>query len=125
LQRRASEKNAHLTVFEGTYTQLRQQKEAVLTAAVEARLNGPVRVPRSRPERPSLEERKRANRLKEIEAQIAELEQQLANLGRQLENPPPDPARVQHLGGEYVRVQNEMEGLMSEWEGLQNQAAVP
>jgi len=116
---------AHLTVFEGTYTQLRQQKEAVLTAAVEARLNGPVRVPRSRPERPSLEERKRANRLKEIEAQIAELEQQLANLGRQLENPPPDSARVQHLGGEYVRVQNEMEGLMSEWEGLQNQAAVP
>jgi hypothetical protein len=69
--------------------------------------------------RPSLEEKRRKARLKEVEERIALLESHLGALSSQLENPPPDPAKVQRLGGEYVRVQRELEGLMQEWEGLQ------
>jgi ATP-binding cassette subfamily F protein 3 len=67
----------------------------------------------------SLEEKRRKARLKEVEERIALLEGHLAALSSQLENPPPDPAKVQRLGGEYVRVQNELEGLIQEWESLQ------
>jgi len=107
-------------VFEGTYTQYRLQQEIERAALAEARSNGPTAPQGARTERISAEERKRALRLRELEAQIAELECQLAGLSRQLENPPTDSARVQYLGGEYVRVQGEMETLLGEWENLQD-----
>ena len=73
-----------------------------------------------KPLRPGLsaEEKRRRLRLKEVESQIAELEARLAALSRQLENPPPELAKVQRLGGEYVQVQNTLEALMQEWDLL-------
>jgi ATP-binding cassette subfamily F protein 3 len=111
--------DAHLNIYEGTYTQLRQWKETRQTVVQEKRAVEAVRALKARPERLSAEERRRAARLKEVEVQIADLEGRLAVLGRKLENPPADPAKVQQLGGEYVRVQAEMEVLLGEWEGLQ------
>jgi len=35
-----------------------------------------------------------------------------------LEVPPSDPAKVQRMGSEYVRVQGELEELLEEWESL-------
>jgi ATP-binding cassette subfamily F protein 3 len=110
---------ASLRLFEGTYTEYRVQQEAERTALIEARGISAAPAARPRPERPSAEEKQRARRLKEIEAQIADLEKRLSSLARQLENPPSDPAKVQRLGGEYVRVQSEMDALMEEWGGLQ------
>ncbi len=114
---------AAMRLFEGSYTQYRAQREvervAAATAAVEARQQDAAPRGRNRPDRPSAEERKRKARLKQLEEQIAGLEARLAGLSRQLENPPPDPAKVQRLGGEYMAVQGEMDTLFKEWETLQ------
>jgi ATP-binding cassette subfamily F protein 3 len=61
------------------------------------------------------EARKRKARLREVEGLVATLEATLHELGLRLETPPADPARVQKLGEEYVRVQQELDRLMEEW----------
>lgn len=53
--------------------------------------------------------------MKEVETLIDRLETDLATLGHRLENPPADPAKVQKLGNEYVRLQKELDALMDEW----------
>jgi ATP-binding cassette subfamily F protein 3 len=106
-----------LQVYEGTYSQYRASQEA-LKAEADARLKETVSVQRPRPAMVSPEERRRRTRLKEVEAQIATLEEQLAVLSRKLENPPADPAKVQRLGQEYVKVQSELDLLIEEWEQL-------
>jgi ATP-binding cassette subfamily F protein 3 len=110
-----------LRVFKGTYSEYRAQKELereqAKAAATLASQNGNVaRKSRSAPLAP--EEKRRRSRIKTIENQIADIEAQLAALSRQLENPPADPARVQKLGTDYVRAQNELETCMAEWEAL-------
>ncbi|MGW8249352.1 MAG: ribosomal protection-like ABC-F family protein, partial [Anaerolineales bacterium] len=108
-----------MRVFDGDYTRYRAQREAEKAALSEARQQAQDARRLERPERPTGEERRRKARLKEVEGQIAALENRLAVLSRQLEKPPADPAKVQRLGGEFVRVQDEMENLLEEWEGLQ------
>jgi ATP-binding cassette subfamily F protein 3 len=110
---------AAMRIFAGTYTQYRAEHEAEKNPLVEARQPGNGAHRQQHPARPSSEERKRRERLKEVEKQIAALEERLEALSRQLENPPPDPERVQRLGSEYVEVQGEMETLYKEWEKLQ------
>jgi ATP-binding cassette subfamily F protein 3 len=114
---------AAMQVFQGTYSQYRAYLEAVKAlmaekteAEVKVRQRRQARSSGKRP--PSAEEKRRERRLKDLEERIALLEGHLAALSTQLENPPAEPAKVQRLGGEYVRVQNELEGLMEEWEGL-------
>jgi ATP-binding cassette subfamily F protein 3 len=118
-----------LHVFKGTYSEYRAWREAekVETSRRDVSTRRDVETPRrvetphrsSTPRRNvSPEEKRRRNRLKAIEEQIAELEGQLATLSRQLENPPADPVKVQKLGNDYVRLQGELEGLMKEWEAL-------
>jgi ATP-binding cassette, subfamily F, member 3 len=118
---------AAMRVFQGTYSQYRlyldaeedlAEKAAAKKAATEKVVTDRRRRQVEKP-RPSSEEKRRKARLKEVEERIALLEGHLTALSSQLENPPPDPAKVQRLGGEYVRVQNELEGLMQEWEGLE------
>jgi ATP-binding cassette subfamily F protein 3 len=104
--------------FEGTYSQYRAQREAEKAAAVEVRSRGPAREQKPRPAVLSADERKRRTRLKQVEELIGALEVQLNTLSHKLENPPADPAKVQKLGQEYVRVQAELDQLMEEWEGL-------
>jgi ATP-binding cassette subfamily F protein 3 len=104
-----------MRVFSGTYSQYRAQQEAeaaAAKAAAEARRSEPEISQKPRPGALSAEEKRRRARLKEVEAQITSLEEQLAALSRLLENPPADPAQVQRLGSEYVRVQGDLDGLM-------------
>jgi ATP-binding cassette subfamily F protein 3 len=116
---------ANLTVFSGSYSAYRAEQDAKTQtrAAAQTRVRQESAA-RARPAAPSGDERRRRARLKEVEAAIARLEAEIAALGQRLETPPPDPAAVQRMGQDYVRLQAELETLFSEWEGLHPSAEV-
>jgi len=111
-----------LRVFQGRYTEYRLQQEAEKAAPpVQTK---PVQRQDTAQRKSRLNtERQRLQRLQELEDFIAQREAELTMLGRKLENPPPDPAQVQKLGSEYVRLQGEIERLLEEWERLHQQQA--
>jgi ATP-binding cassette subfamily F protein 3 len=118
------EEHGVLAVFKGSYSQYREwqmaeQQRAKAEEIVATRRSDAA--PRTAASRISPEEKRRRNRIKAVEDQIAELEAQLAAISRQLENPPADPAKVNKLGSDYVRLQGELENKMKEWEGLQRE----
>jgi ATP-binding cassette subfamily F protein 3 len=109
-----------LTLFEGTYSQRRIERERL--AALRAQEHTDDKV--SRKDRRSVdpaakEERRRLAHVQELENKIASLESELSQIGFRLENPPSDPAKVARLGQEYQRIQREMDERLSEWEQLQ------
>jgi ATP-binding cassette subfamily F protein 3 len=113
-----------LDCFEGTYSQRRQERErlAAMRAGEEApklRKGDRPAAPAKRKNDAGKEERRRVARLQELENKIAALELELSGLGARLENPPAEPGRVAELGQSYARVQTEMDGLLAEWEDLQ------
>ena len=121
------EPNQKLHVFEGTYSELRARREAereALKAAADDERKSPssagtrVRDERGGGRRSTNEERKRLKRIEEIEGVISSLEAQMAVLEERLANPPADPAKVQKMGSDYLRIQREVEELMHEWESL-------
>ena len=107
-----------LRIFKGTYTEYHSQLEIEQLAAVaETEIVEPVSKPRSIT--PSgLTEHQRQVRFEELETRIAYLERDLADISMQLEDPPEDAEKVQHLGEEYVEIQNEINALLDEWEQL-------
>ncbi len=116
-----------LRVFEGTYSQYKQALAAEEAAREAARLEeqkAPVRRPaeQSAPQRrtggSTNRERERLQRIRRIEEEINALEGRLAALGRSLENPPADAGKVQQLGQEYLRLQEEHDARLEEWERL-------
>ncbi len=104
-----------MRTFKGSYSQYHQQLEAEQLAERDAKGNSSVEKELPRKPVASAEDRRKRARLKEVEALIDQLEDDLAALGHRLENPPADAAKVQKLGTEYVRVQQELEVLMDEW----------
>ncbi len=116
-----SQEVSRLTVFEGTYSQRRLERErlAALKSEQESKTVAP-RVLRRSSDPATREARRRLARLQELENKIAALEAELSQIGYRLENPPADPARVAQLGKEYQRVQLEMDGWLAEWEQLQS-----
>jgi ATP-binding cassette subfamily F protein 3 len=112
---------SHLSVFGGTYSQLREEREkqARLEAERQAAAQGAQGPAPRRTKNPAAkEERRRIAQLQEIENAIARLEQQLADLASLLEHPPMDPTEVRRLGSEYARLQDEMDRMLHEWERL-------
>jgi len=111
---------AHLQVFEGTYTEYRAylEKQASEQAASVARLKQESVQRKAQAASSTPEERRRRLRLREVEGQIEVLEGQLASLTRMLEKPPAEPAKVQKLGQDYVKIQDQLNELMIEWEEL-------
>lgn len=109
------EAKAILRTFKGSYSEYHLQLEAERVAEQEAK--GNTSTTREAVGKPvsTLEERKRKTRLLQVEKLIDQLEDDLAALGRKLENPPKDAAKVQKLGNEYVKVQQELDTLMEEW----------
>ena len=107
-----------LQVFLGTYSEYKVYQDAQ-RAEAESRMKQ-IAV-NQKPSRASSnpEDRKRLARLREIEGLIAAMEATLHELGLRLENPPSDPGKVQKLGEEYVRVQQELDRLMEQWGELQ------
>ena len=110
-----------LTVFEGTYSQRRIERErlAALRSSEESKVVSP-RVVRRSADPDAKKERRRLAHLQELENKIALLETELGQIGFRLENPPSDPAKVAQLGQEYQRVQCEMDVWLAEWEQLQS-----
>jgi ATP-binding cassette, subfamily F, member 3 len=116
-----------LTIFEGTYSLRKQERErlqALRADEATPRKGEPSTAPSAKRVANALarEERRRLARIQELENKITNLENELSQLGFRLENPPPEPAKVARLGKDYARVQYEMDLLLSEWEGLHNQA---
>jgi ATP-binding cassette subfamily F protein 3 len=115
-----------LRVFEGTYSEYREVKEAEAAERARGKTAALPVKKEVKPIRPkpgeAAAERRRQLRLKDLEKEISSMEAALAAVTRQLENPPPDPGKVQKLGAEYVRLQAALEKLMEEWETLEQQA---
>jgi ATP-binding cassette subfamily F protein 3 len=120
---------SHLLVYNGTYSQLRAERENREYEAFMAAQNSKGDEP-SAPVKPSpkpastkslgaKEERKRVAQLQQLEKKIAELETQLGEIAATLANPPRDAGEVVRLAREYDRVQKEMDITMAEWEGMQ------
>jgi ATP-binding cassette, subfamily F, member 3 len=111
---------SQLTIFEGTYSQRREERErlAALQTAETAEMI-PSRPVRRSADPAAKEERRRIARLQELENKIAALEVQMADLGRKLENPPKDTALVRKWGNQYNALQAEMDTWLAEWEDLQ------
>ena len=109
-----------LTLFVGTYSQRRAERERLAGLRSEDSSNpAPIRIQRRTVDPAMKEERRRMARLQELENKIATLEAELSQIGFRLENPPSDPAKVAQLGQEYQRVQLEMDAWLVEWENLQ------
>jgi ATP-binding cassette subfamily F protein 3 len=111
---------SRLTVFKGTYSELRTRQEAVEQTTRESAAGKPTA---ARPVRASAsaskEERRRLAKLQELENAIAALDKKLAELGHKLEKPPADAGAVAKLGREYASVQKDMDEKLAEWEKLQ------
>jgi ATP-binding cassette subfamily F protein 3 len=112
-----------LTVFEGRYASYRREAEEKEVEEPEERKEPSAgaekfRRARAAKNRELAAERRRKARLKELEKRIAALERDLANLTALLADPPADRMEVARLGDEYRRAQNDLEGLMEEWEKL-------
>jgi ATP-binding cassette subfamily F protein 3 len=113
-----------LTLFEGTYSQRREERERLAGLQVkptgkgsgDERHAGKQKKPGGEAARA---ERRRKAQVQELENKIATLEGELSQLGFRLENPPADPSKVARLGKDYARVQAEMDLLLVEWERLQ------
>jgi ATP-binding cassette subfamily F protein 3 len=106
-----------LQVFEGTYSQYRaDQEQQAAQNLMKNQAHSQSSKTRSASTTP--EERRRKNRLSEVENLIDTLESQLQSLAHKLENPPGDPMKVQRLGQDYVKIQNRLDELMVEWETL-------
>jgi ATP-binding cassette subfamily F protein 3 len=105
---------AHLRVFEGTYSEYRAQ-EVVQQAVKQESARERYLVDKRSAARSSTAERKRRARMQEIEGLITDLDAQLASIGTKLENPPPDQVQIEKLGRQYVQVQEELEVLWEEW----------
>ncbi|MBT7324569.1 MAG: ABC-F family ATP-binding cassette domain-containing protein [Anaerolineae bacterium] len=112
---------SRLSVFKGTYSQMREEREKETTrAALElATANGTSTSKRiSRSDPAAKEKRRHLARLQEVENKVAALEARLGELGAQLENPPEDADALRQLGEEYTQVQDEMDAMLVEWEAL-------
>jgi len=117
---------SHLTAYNGTYSQLRAEREnreyeafmAAQQKTAEPRNSvSEIRKPKSTGAK---EERKRIAELQKLEKKIAELEVQLGEISSTLANPPRDAGEVLRLAREYDRVHKEMDSTLADWEGMQS-----
>lgn len=112
---------AVLRVFPGTYSEYRaacQVDNSETEKTPPASPDGEEKTTASKePFRLSKHEQlRRQRRAEALEEQIGELEDRLATVARQLENPPADAFKVQQLGQKYVKLQQELENRLLEWE---------
>jgi ATP-binding cassette subfamily F protein 3 len=114
-----------LSVFKGTYSQMRDERERLAGLATQEEATQRVfdttrKSTTGRTNPASKEERRRVARMQELENAIATLEARLAEISRKLENRAVDPGEVVKLGKEYQNVQKEMDERLDEWEGMQS-----
>ncbi len=120
-----------LQVFKGSYTQFKAQKDRQREEQAEAeklaRLEASVHPKKTKTAAKhgkalsKYEQKKRQNRLVEIETELQALEKRQAEISSQLETPPDDPGEVLRLGEDYMKLQQKMESLMAEWSHIEEE----
>jgi predicted RNase H-like nuclease (RuvC/YqgF family) len=109
-----------LRLFEGTYSEYKAAGQLSAEAPVNIK-NSSAPLQREKKEKSGLskdQQRKLNERLAMLESEVNMLEQHLKSIETQLENPPSDSSKVQRLGEEYARVQQDLEERMEEWAHL-------
>jgi ATP-binding cassette subfamily F protein 3 len=114
---------SHLSVFKGTYSLRKEERERLANLQLEATETTDRRVDlenKNKRNKTSInkEERRRIAQLQELENAIAELESKLAAIGKKLENPPKDTILVRKWGNEYKEIQRIMDEKLKVWENL-------
>lgn len=118
-----------LEVFEGGYQRYQKHRlaledaQAAAAQAEQAQAAAAYRERKAAKNRALAEERRRTDRLEEVEKRITELEGELEELGADLANPPDDPGEVAALGRMYDRAESELDELLAEWETLAEETA--
>jgi ATP-binding cassette subfamily F protein 3 len=111
-----------LRVFEGTYSEYKtaRQGETEKGKTVPKETGGKQAVPeRHQPDKLSKDRlRRHLQRVDALEQEITQAETELAVLTQKLEKADMEPADVQKLGQEYVRLQAVLEDKLAEWEQL-------
>jgi ATP-binding cassette subfamily F protein 3 len=120
---------SNLFAFNGTYSQLKAEREnkeyEAFMAARNARGSDKKKSASEKGKSQDAgvdfkkEERRKKAELQRVENKIAELEKRLGEIGAQLENPPKEAGVVAKLGVEYEGAQKEMDSMLAEWERLQ------
>ena len=114
---------SHLSVFKGTYSLRKEERERLAnlhmaaTETTDRRVDLEYKNKRNKTST-NKEERRRIAQLQELENAIAELESQLAAIGKKLENPPKDTILVRKWGNEYKEIQRIMDEKLKVWENL-------
>jgi ATP-binding cassette, subfamily F, member 3 len=123
------EESEALSVFQGSYSEYRlkkaEEKEAEKLQAGKKAAKDDGDNGRRRSQQAARRERKRLERIKEVEEKISDLEEEMRSISDQLETPPEDIEKVQHLGNEYLRMENALNLLMQEWQKLQEEVNQP
>lgn len=116
-----------LTVFQGSYSEYKSAREEAARCLAQDKPEKPTVVVTSEKaaQRNSSRniERRKQERIRELEAAIEEKETHLKLISRQLEAPSADVGRIQKLGQEYVLTQSSLDALMGEWEKLAKEMA--
>ncbi len=118
-----------LEVFKGTYSEYRAPKtlpgspgDVTPVGAGYPRPVPPEKVDYAQQKRErnrqQAEDRRRLERLREVETLIHILEEQVAALTKKLEHPPQDAGKLHKLAEDYAAKHARLEELMGEWEGL-------
>ena len=111
-----------MTVFDGTYREYVQAREAERQAEREEKVaaSAPPPPPRRQNGKPRLSERERNRRLAQIEEHIHALEIRLVDLSGELGVASTAGAvdRVRNLGETYAATESELESALAEWEAL-------
>ena len=109
-----------LNVFKGTYTEYRTQQEKLETPIVQEDTVERVNYTQQKRERNRArnEDRRRQERLHEIETLISIVETKRNSLAEKLEKPPSDPGKIKKLAEEYEQAEIRLNELMEEWGSL-------
>jgi ATP-binding cassette subfamily F protein 3 len=111
-----------MTVFEGTYREYVQAREAARQVEREAHMPARVEVQTTKPANgnPAMSPFQRRRRLAEVEQRIHELEIRLVELSGELGDASAAGAvdRVRDLGEAYTTAENQLDGALREWETL-------
>lgn len=101
--------DSRMSVFEGTYSQMREARQRANQNQKEKVPQGDERAALLTRKRAAATERRRASEMQRLEVEIADLEERLHLLAARLESPPSDPLEVARLGKEYMALQSELD----------------
>ncbi len=106
-----------LKTFSGTYSEYKSYLNASASPLPQVRVDKD-KSPDTGKAKARLTSWKRQKLLADVEKRIAETEKTLTSISQQLANPPADAGKVQQLGSDYVRIEQEHGRLMDEWGAL-------